>query len=396
MCRIDSVELRSLNSEKTKKFFATFSSDIDDVMEDVEVSGNTACAPSPWHAAIVFMILTCLSTSMAEPPSDWKKGEIREALVTNARLIFRGHPDSEWNWSLVPRLQRPGIDKSLARLQARVLASQLQEAVPVFSEKSHPLPARAYLAVAQHYGIPTNLLDFTYDPLIAVYFASHGRITHPSQLGTVYYLKVSDARQKGMSLILPPPPANRLYVQRGLFLEGSHRTLASLVNTCKMVTFPPDDSFVVMRNGRPVNLLPTDRWLDELVDSITKLPREELLPFRLARGLSKTRKPSSLRTHSDFLAHWLHYLHELIDWIIIVESTGGLRFVDVEDLAFLTRSNPHLLNWYAVLDVAEQGGVDLRFKKLRTPKDRTGLTRVIEETLRSMKIKLLTSEFWPD
>jgi len=31
------------------------------------------------------------------------------------------------------------------------------------------------MAVAQHYGIPTRLLDWTFDPLIAAYFAAEGR-----------------------------------------------------------------------------------------------------------------------------------------------------------------------------------------------------------------------------
>ncbi|MGI6070739.1 MAG: FRG domain-containing protein [Blautia sp.] len=47
------------------------------------------------------------------------------------------------------------------------------------------LQKKHFMAFSQHYGLPTNLLDFTYSPLISLYFASCG---DPQEEGYIYLL----------------------------------------------------------------------------------------------------------------------------------------------------------------------------------------------------------------
>jgi hypothetical protein len=87
--------------------------------------------------------------------------------------VFRGHKSSEY--SLEPSVEREACGTRLEwkALEGKML-KEFQTKAPLHI-LSAPLPVSedklSWLALMQHYGIPTRLLDFTYSPYVALYFA---------------------------------------------------------------------------------------------------------------------------------------------------------------------------------------------------------------------------------
>ena len=85
-----------------------------------------------------------------------------DELTTGDAIVFRGHADS--NYTLMPGLARLNLNENT---EEKLINDFLTRRPDAF----HGLSDFDMLAKMQHYGLPTRLLDFTSNPLVALYFA---------------------------------------------------------------------------------------------------------------------------------------------------------------------------------------------------------------------------------
>lgn len=132
------------------------------------------------------------------------------------RWAFRGHSDPEWQ--LIPKAGRPpfwGHD------ERRIFEAWKRRAIEYIT--IHPNDDWGWLAIAQHHGLATRLLDWTYNPLAAAFFAvsehidTHAFVYAYKSAKVVIPEKIHPIDFRGVALFKPMGVVPRIIRQGGLF-----------------------------------------------------------------------------------------------------------------------------------------------------------------------------------
>lgn len=144
-------------------------------------------------------------------------------LKSRGQWVFRGQADKRW--PMLPTVGR-------AKPKGGPWSIDERKVFDIFCREaqgfSHTFPHNTWdqLALAQHHGLPTRLLDFTHNPLIALYFAVENSLEDDA---TFYALKAPDKIDISdsaltpfdittMGKLYPNIVSDRIKAQEGLFI----------------------------------------------------------------------------------------------------------------------------------------------------------------------------------
>ncbi len=152
--------------------------------------------------------------------------------------VFRGHSDK--GFKLIPSIGRtPHTSKSIDKYEESIFSIFKREAHGYLS--TLPNTEWEWLAFAQHHGLPTRLLDWSYNPMVALYFAVerdqskdgelfalHAPTQAPKVVRDGSPFKISSPVKFYPSIVSP-----RIRAQEGLFIACSELELP-LENTFRI------------------------------------------------------------------------------------------------------------------------------------------------------------------
>jgi type I restriction enzyme M protein len=142
--------------------------------------------------------------------------------------LFRGHADLDWE--LEPAIDRSdfsGLRGKLSREDHERLAFKEFKRLALPHLRSRPANDWEFLALARHHGVPTRLLDWTENPLAALFFAVESARSTDGAVWCYTYVEMEEPLDMERNpdplsldrivLFQPPHVHPRIWTQSGMF-----------------------------------------------------------------------------------------------------------------------------------------------------------------------------------
>ncbi len=114
--------------------------------------------------------------------------QIEEKGKNNNELLFRGQIKDESKWELKPKINR--LKLKAGNITEKLMLEEFSRALPLVSQNIDLNNYWQVITLAQHYGLPTRFLDWSYSCLAALYFA----VNNNYKKGFVYILIAKDLK----------------------------------------------------------------------------------------------------------------------------------------------------------------------------------------------------------